>query len=100
MSEVISMRSFKEEREPHVGGECVCMACDHEWHAVAPIPLTGELECPNCSLHRARFKYNLAPSEDTLIFNCNCGCDNFFVTTRGVFCINCGTSIPFSDLCE
>lgn len=74
--------------DPHVAGPARCLACKHEWAAVAP---TGTLwlECPECSLLRGRF---LWPVERSGLphWVCGCGNDVFHVTPQGYYCPNCG----------
>jgi hypothetical protein len=34
---VISLLQLKKDREPHLSGMARCLACRHEWVAVAPV---------------------------------------------------------------
>jgi hypothetical protein len=81
-------RKKREESAPHVSGEAVCMACKHEWVAVARIPIC-DLECPNCKCFSGRYRAILIP-EDREIFHCNCGNNHFLIAKAGVFCPCCG----------
>lgn len=75
-------------RRPHVSGSALCLACRHEWVAVAPIG--GELlQCPRCGLHRGAFKFPFL-HEGALIWICKCGNDLLHITRDGAFCPNCG----------
>lgn len=49
MGEVIDFQAFR----PHLVGKATCLACSHEWTAVAPIG-TLWLTCPECTLERGR----------------------------------------------
>ena len=51
---VIDLAQAKADREPHLSGAAVCLACKHEWVAVAPVG-TVWMECPACSLERGRY---------------------------------------------
>ena len=85
MSNVISM----DDHRPHLSGPCQCVACRHEWVAVAPVGTTV-MTCPSCGEHKGgRFSMILPPG-DTMD---GCGlCGNvFFVLKDGVlWCPNCG----------
>jgi Zn finger protein HypA/HybF involved in hydrogenase expression len=94
MSNVISI----QEKMPHNSGPAKCLNCNHEFVAVAPVGAVS-FECPSCLLHKAVFAGVACPPEDDLVFRCNCGNENFNVLTYGVFCIQCGLSHHFKDLC-
>lgn len=38
-------------RNPHLQGAARCLACKHEWQAVAPVGAT-DLKCPSCACLR------------------------------------------------
>lgn len=82
-----------EPRAPHMSGEAVCMACSHEWVAVAPVGSTL-LECPNCRTEKGRMIYAGMPASGH-IWKCACGCDLFRITTTQAICINCGNGQAF-----
>ena len=84
---VIDLAAAREEREPHLSGAAKCLACHHEWQAVAPVG-TIWLECPACSLERGRFVRAVARDGDH--WQCNCGNDLFRATADGMYCPNCG----------
>lgn len=85
---IIDFAQAKAERKPHISGDARCLACDHEWEAVAPAG-TIWLECPKCTLQRGRYFAHTAP--DCMFWLCTgCGSDLFYVTPRGNFCPNCG----------
>jgi hypothetical protein len=73
---------------PHVTGMARCLACKHEWAAVAPIG-TVELECPECSTFKGLFKGT--SSTEFPQFQCNCGEMTFYVDWYGPYCCHCGS---------
>lgn len=77
-----------------MAGTAICSACHHEWLSVAPTG-TMELECPECSTMKGRFKFDCAPPEGTLSWTCNCGNQLFNVLEDGIFCPNCGNYQTF-----
>lgn len=83
---VIDLQAEKEAREPHSEGKARCLACKHEWVAVAPVG-TIWLECPACTLERGRFIAQHQREGDH--WHCNCGCDLFYATPDGIYCPNC-----------
>lgn len=87
MGDIIDFAMAKEEREPHSAGLARCLACKHEWQAVAPTGTTW-LECPECSLFRGRFIGQ--HTRDTPHLHCECGNNLFSVTREGTYCPNCG----------
>lgn len=84
---VIDIAQAKADREPHLSGTGVCLACRHEWVAVAPVG-TVWMECPACSLERGRFKGSVGMGG--LHWHCKCGNDLFHATQDGMYCPNCG----------
>ena len=84
---VIDFTKAKAELDPHISGDARCLACQHEWVAIAPIG-TIWLECPACSLDRGRYIAQALRDGDH--WHCACGCDLFYVTDAGVYCPNCG----------
>lgn len=83
MGEVISIL----EKRPHVSGMAKCLHCEHEWGAVAPVGTFAELECPQCGLFNGVMKGTCSPE---IAWVCNCGCDVFRLSPKGVICIHCG----------
>lgn len=79
----LESRRFK----PHSSGEARCLACGHEWAAVAPIGINW-FECPSCHTMRGCHKYHYQRQDD--LWTCQCGNDLFFVTRDGIYCPNCG----------
>ncbi len=75
------------EVETYSTGKAKCLACKHEWVAVAPVGVTW-MECPECTLERGRFfAQHVREGEH---WQCNCGNDLFYVSPDGVYCPNCG----------
>ncbi len=95
MSNVVDFNEAKQAREPHWEGPTHCVACHHEWHAVAPAG-TDWLECPSCGLHKGRAKFAFAAGNDQPQLVCRCGCDVLYAykPQHGamplVRCCNCG----------
>lgn len=89
MSNVVDLVQPKRHRT----GEAICRGCRHEWVAVAEGDGL-ELECPECHTMKGVFKWPYGPSEGQLGYQCNCGCDDYFIMKRtaqsvaGVFCRN------------
>ena len=84
---VIDIMTAKAEREPHIHGDARCLACHHEWVAVAPVGAVW-LECPECSLDRGRYIAQALRDGDH--WHCVCECDLFYATADGFYCPNCG----------
>lgn len=84
---VIDLAAAKQERAPHLSGLARCLACRHEWVAVAPAGAAW-LDCPKCSLERGRYIGHV--QKDVPHWHCNCGNDLFYVTQDGYYCPNCG----------
>jgi len=84
---IVDLHAARKEREPHSTGEARCLSCNHEWIAVAPTG-TVWLECPECSIEKGRFVAHHERSGDH--WECDCGCDLFYITPDGMYCPNCG----------
>lgn len=76
------------EHRPHSSGEATCLACKHEWVAVAPSGVVW-MECPACGLMRGRYKFHHC-HVDKKHWTCNCGNDLFSLTPDFIYCPNCG----------
>jgi len=87
-SKVIDFAEAQEENTPHGSGNAKCMACQHEWVAVAPLG-TVWLECPECHLTQGHFVYTFCRWEDRH-WTCDCGNDMFHMTPAGFYCPRCG----------
>lgn len=83
-----------EPDAPHLSGAARCLACKHEWVAVAPAGpygYAGDLECPGCGVCRGQFKWPFQgpPSEE--IWTCgDCDGQLFMITKPGTRCVGCG----------
>ena len=86
-AELITLSKVRENRVPHSSGKARCLACKHEWVAVAPTGVTW-MECPACSLERGRFVAQHEREEPHWM--CNCGNNLFYVVKDGYYCPNCG----------
>ena len=84
---VIDLAQARADRTPHLGGEAKCLACSHEWAAVAPVGVMV-LQCPACSLERGRFTGNVIRAEKH--WTCHCGNDLFHICPEGTYCPACG----------
>lgn len=76
-----------QERRPHMTGEAVCMACRHEWIAVAPQG-TWDLECPECGTNHGVWR-NPALAEKP-VWKCKCDNEFFVIHTDRIMCARCG----------
>jgi predicted RNA-binding Zn-ribbon protein involved in translation (DUF1610 family) len=86
MSNVIE---FPAQTDPHGSGEAFCMQCNHQWVAVAPVGET-RFECPECHAHKGMYKYEFVPPKGSLVRECNCGNQLFYIRPEGHMCPNCG----------
>lgn len=84
---VVDLSAEREKRTPHSAGRARCLACKHEWVAVAPTGVTW-MECPACLLERGRF-VGQHEVEGPHWF-CPCGNNLYFATPEGLYCPNCG----------
>lgn len=77
------------EASPHMSGPAVCLACGHQWTAVAPTGVDC-LECPGCHTHRGVYDYH--PTPGGFMYQCNCGCSAFSIDPQAMaMCLHCGT---------
>lgn len=83
----IDLAAARAERTPHLSGAAICLACRHEWVAVAPVG-TVWMECPSCSLLRGRMAHPVVVGDEH--WECFCGNDLFRLSPRGAYCPNCG----------
>ena len=85
---IVSLSKAKLEREPHTAGPAKCLACGHEWVAVA---LIGDLalKCPSCHSDRG-IRDGMILHGDEPHWTCNCGNSHFLITPNRVYCQNCG----------
>lgn len=87
---VIDMEARRAAKHPHQTGEALCLHCEHEWTAVAPVG-TQWLECPLCKVEKGVFRGASKPNAQVL--TCDCGNQLHYVTPDGAFCPNCGTTM-------
>lgn len=84
---ITDLSKYRDDQTPRQQGPARCIACRHEWHAVAPVGV-GWLECPGCGLQHGHF---VQPAQrDGEHWVCNCGCDTFFIMPVGPYCAQCG----------
>lgn len=82
----MTIHEFKP-KDPHLSGEAHCIYCDHKWTAVAPVGTT-QLECPECRTLKGVFTYPCEPEGER--WECQCGCQLFWITPTYSMCYNCG----------
>ena len=91
MNDIISLDDYRAEAGPYLSGPARCMACKHEWVAVAPAGTT-ELECPHCGAMKGFFLGTMDVPVGETHWTCRCGSDIFRISgkTKDIFCANCG----------
>lgn len=95
-SNVISFAEAKAARDPHLSGIAICINCQRQWAANAPVG-TVWLACPTCTLIRGRFLHH-AEIRRGSHWTCRCGCNLFLIAPDfDVYCPNCGTSQDFPE---
>lgn len=82
-------RQPNPDESQFASGQAICIQCKHEWHAMAATGVT-QLECPNCFTMKGLWKFPFGFKPGTLVRQCNCGNDLFYLTTEGHACANCG----------
>lgn len=101
-AEIVQLGSVAKKPDadnPHVAGEARCLACKHEWVAVAeagPDGYAGDLECPACGVCRGQFKWPFKGPSAEEVWTCN-ACDGvlFMITRPGTRCVGCGRHQAF-----
>lgn len=88
--DIIDLSAKRVEKYRHQTGEALCIACGHEWTAVAPVG-TVWLECPSCKLEKGGFRGACQPDEP--VATCGCGNQLHYVTPTGIHCPNCGNLV-------
>lgn len=83
-----------DSKRPHVSGQAKCVACGHEWVAVARA-ITDHLECPSCRLMKGAFA-NPVTRSDLLYYICSCDSAVFYISEKGPHCANCGEWAPLT----
>lgn len=82
-----------DEPEPHSVGQAVCMNCKHTWEARVPVEELGAnvfFECEACLTRKAVFRNPYAASIGESFWQCDCGCEYFYMTKAYTACANCG----------
>lgn len=75
--------AVEDDEGEHAGtliqGPALCIACKHEWTAVAECgDAVFDLVCPECDTRRGQFKYPIEDlPEDTIRWACGCGSTMF-----------------------
>ena len=102
---IVTMRPSRGlKMTPHHEGEAVCLACGHEWVAVAPVSVF-ELECGECGTLRGVYKYPFVmPSYAT--YTCTvdgCGCQHVTIEMHKdggywIACCKCGHLHSIDDI--
>jgi len=85
MADIINL----DEHRPHLSGRAHCMACGHDWVAVAPVG-DATLICPECGLRKGLFQHFIDHEGERWV--CACGCDVFCITREHTYCILCGAT--------
>lgn len=93
MADIIDLKQYREEREPHLSGKARCYDCGHNWVAVAPVGET-RLECPDC--HGGRGFWIEKALRGGPHWRCACGSEHFCVTPDFIYCPCCGKKQQFS----
>lgn len=86
-AKITDIGAWKEEHSETLSGRARCIACNHEWVAVAPVGVFW-LECPKCSTEHGRFSAQV--QRDGMHWHCHCGNDLFYITPEGSYCPMCG----------
>lgn len=70
-----------EELDSHLTGAAKCLACGHEWVAVAPVSEElHDLVCPKCDTRRGQLIYPPELPEEAIIWQHSCG-NRYFTLT-------------------
>lgn len=96
MMNVVSLESYRER--DHLAGQARCVACGHEWEAVAPTG-TVYLDCAECGGQKGIFARPTVPKETDLMWSCKCGGEAFYLIKNSsgteLQCWNCGDRQKF-----
>lgn len=92
---VVSLAERRAADTPHLAGQARCLACRHDWIAVAPVGVVW-LECPSCGGHRGFFGGPCEPAEGEERWECGtCGCQVFYIGPTVTRCCGCGLAQSF-----
>ena len=102
MGEVVSLAAHREEQGQHGTGVARCLACKHEWSAVAPIG-TVALTCPGCGSGKGMFKYAYSPEVGETCFSCLiCTSQHFYFVQQNnavhITCAGCGSPMSIESV--
>lgn len=95
VGEVVTLSGRRDDGGPYCSGEALCLACGHDWVAVAPAGTT-RLECPSCKLTRGAYRHSIGPADGDRVFQCACGAEEFFFKQSAndgrtlIVCTGCG----------
>lgn len=90
MSNVVAFPGRGEDTGPTLEGPVRCLRCKHEWHAVGPVGVYEDFECPKCTTNHG-VRIGLLGPHDGNVWACNCGNQLFILTpTRAPMCALCG----------
>jgi hypothetical protein len=95
MGDVVTLAGRRDDGGPHCSGEARCIACGHEWVAVAPVG-TVHFECPACGTSRGTYKNPVGAAPGDRVYQCTCGSENFFFKLSEddgrtlILCSGCG----------
>jgi hypothetical protein len=92
MGDIVNLKQWKDESEPHLKGYAKCLACNHKWIAIVPVGVS-EFECPNCGSFKGVYQEFVIDGPE--IWVCQYGCDIFRITPDYIYCVNCGTEQTF-----
>jgi hypothetical protein len=93
MMTVVPFAKPEAPTEQHLSGAARCLACKHEWVAVAEAQsgYCGDLECPACGVCRGQFKWPFQGPPGEEVWACGgCGGQLFMITRPGTRCVGCG----------
>lgn len=101
MGEVVDFESRRPQ--PFREGQARCLACGHQWHAVARVGVDA-LQCPGCDTIRGVFDGPMTMNSAYFVFTC--GCENTFmrifrhIGTGGIYvvCAACGTLMETDEV--
>lgn len=77
-----------------IEGPAVCLRCAARWHAVVPVGYVRTLECPNCHCNTGTLTQLCTVPATEMVLTCKCGCQQFALSSKAAYCVNCGVSEP------
>ena len=98
MADVVDLASRRvaSSADGYLTGECLCVACQHEWQGTAPVGVFDGLECPKCKTTKGVLRHGVVPE---VYWECGCGCHLFAVSgiSKQVLCWQCGVAQNFGE---